>query len=63
LIWSGNYASYKSADFYVTIVPQPYSDGTTANQWCDNANIDANDCYAKLLSHSVGPDGTTVLRQ
>lgn len=63
LIWSGDFSTYQSADFWVTIVAQPYSDGTSANGWCDNASIDANDCYAKLLSHTAGPTGATVLRQ
>jgi serine/threonine-protein kinase len=62
LLWSGNYVSFKSTNFYVTVVREPYSDGQAANQWCDDENIDTDDCYAKLLSHSVGPTGTTVLR-
>jgi hypothetical protein len=62
LVWSGNYTSFKSADFYVTVAAQPYSDSGDANQWCDDANIDVNDCYAKLLSHSAGPAAATVLR-
>jgi hypothetical protein len=63
LIWSGNYVSYKSTDFYVTVVPQQYSDGASANQWCDGAGLAPDDCYAKFLSHSGGSTGTTLIRQ
>lgn len=62
LIWSGNYISFSYPDFYVTVVSAPYSDGQSANQWCDDANIDSDNCYAELLSHTVGPNGTTMLR-
>lgn len=62
LLWSGDYVNFTYPDFYVTVVAAPHSDGQAANQWCDNANIDSNNCYAELLSHSVGPNGTTMLR-
>lgn len=62
LIWSGNYASYKLSDFYVVILPQPYPDGASANQWCDANGFAPGDCYAKFLSHSGGSNGTSLLR-
>jgi serine/threonine-protein kinase len=63
LIWSGDYVSFKSPDFYVTVVPQPFPDGPSANQWCDGAGLAPDDCYAKLLSHDGGSSNTTLLRQ
>jgi serine/threonine-protein kinase len=63
LIWSGNYVSFKSADFYVTVVPGQYSDGQSANEWCDEAGLAPEDCYAKFLSHSGDSTGTTLIRQ
>jgi hypothetical protein len=62
LIWSGNYSDFRSSDFYVTVVAMPYADGQDANQWCADEQIAATDCYAKLLSHRVGPAGTALLR-
>lgn len=62
LIWSGNYVSYKSTDFYVTVDPQLYSDGHSANRWCDDNGFAPNDCYATFLSHNGGSDGTSLLR-
>lgn len=62
LIRSGDYVSFKSTDFYVTVVPQPFADGATANQWCDDAGLAPDDCYAKFLSHQGGSANTTLLR-
>lgn len=62
LIWSGDYLSFKFADFYVTVVPEPHADGELANRWCDSAGLAPADCYAKFLSHDGGPAGTTLLR-
>ena len=62
LIWSGNYVSFKSADFYVVVAPESYSDGQSANQWCADNGFAPDDCYAKFLSHNGGSDGTTLLR-
>jgi hypothetical protein len=45
------------------IVPQPYADGESANQWCDDAGFAPADCFAKFLSHTGGSTGTTLLRQ
>jgi hypothetical protein len=63
LIWSGNYASYKLTNFYVIVVPDPYPDGGSANQWCDGSGFAPGDCYAKFLSHTGGSNGTSLLRQ
>lgn len=63
LIWSGNYVSYKLTDFYVTVVPDPYPDGASANQWCDANGFAPGDCYAKFLSHNGDSNGTSLLRQ
>jgi hypothetical protein len=62
LIWSGNYVSYKLADFYVVVVPDSYPDGASANEWCDSNGFAPDDCYAKFLSHSGGSGGTSLLR-
>lgn len=63
LIWSGNYVSYQSTNFYVTVDPMPYPDGQSANHWCDDNGFAPNDCYATFLSHNGGSNGTSLLRQ
>jgi hypothetical protein len=62
LLWSGDYVSYASSNFWVTVIPAAYPDGPSANTWCDGEGIGANDCYAKFLSHTGGSTGTTLLR-
>jgi hypothetical protein len=62
LLFSGEYSSFKYGDFWITVVPSPYGTGAAANTWCDGRHIPADDCYAKMISHTVGYDGATVLR-
>jgi hypothetical protein len=62
LLFSGEYSSFKYGDFWITVAPSPYESGAAANSWCDGWQIPADDCYAKLISHTVGYDGATVLR-
>ena len=62
LLWSGDYASFKSADFWITVEPDPSTAGADANAWCDAQGIGPDDCFAKLVSHSHGPSGATLPR-
>jgi hypothetical protein len=63
LLWSGDYTSYDYTDFWVTVEPASFGVGAQANAWCDGQGIDADNCYAKRLVHTGGPDGTTVQRK
>lgn len=62
LLYSGEYSSFKYDDFWITIEPLPYYDGPSANAWCDGQGIPVDDCYAKMISHTVGYEGATLLR-
>lgn len=62
LLFSGEYTSFKYGNFWITIVPQPHYDGPSANAWCDGQGIPWDDCYAKMISHTIGYDGATLLR-
>lgn len=62
LLFSGEYTSFKYGDFWITIEPLPYYDGPSANTWCDEQGIPFDDCYAKMISHTVGYEGATKLR-
>jgi hypothetical protein len=62
LVWSGDFTSFKYDNFWVTLLPAPHQDGQSANSWCDSENIPVDDCYAKLISHSHGYDGATLIR-
>lgn len=59
LLWSGDYASFQSGDFWVTIVGKPYSDKEDALRWCTASGYSIENCIAKKISSSGGSDGTT----
>ncbi|SEP52836.1 hypothetical protein [Amycolatopsis saalfeldensis] len=63
LLSSADYSTFKNAGYWVIVLPQGYSSGTAANAWCDAAGIDADNCFAKLLSHTAGPQGATLNRR
>ena len=62
LLWSGDYASFKSKDFYVTIVGITFDDPDQALAWCGSHGLDADSCYAKKISTTGGHEGTTKTR-
>ncbi|WP_433783317.1 hypothetical protein ACQPX6_25105 [Actinomycetospora sp. CA-101289] len=62
LVWSGDYTSFRSTDFWITIVNRPFATPEAANAWCDSAGIGPDDCYAKRLSHSGEAATHTALR-
>jgi hypothetical protein len=62
LLWSGDWPVFNGRDYWVVIVAQSFSTAAEANAWCDAQGFAAGDCLAKKLSHSGGPQGTTVPR-
>lgn len=62
LLFSGDYSSFRYGDFWITVVPRPYTDGPTTNNWCDTEGIPVDDCYAKMISRTVGYADATDLR-
>ena len=61
LLWSSDYSTFQFSSYYVTIVPSSYPSGSQAAAWCTGNGLGANDCYAKLISHTAGPKGATVV--
>jgi hypothetical protein len=62
LLWSGDWPVFDHGDYWVVIVAQPFSTAAQANAWCDTQGFAADDCLAKKLTHTGGPQGTTVPR-
>ena len=62
MLFSGDWPVFNGSDFWVVVHPQGFSTAAAANAWCDAQGYAADDCYAKKLSHSGGPSGTTVTR-
>lgn len=63
LVWSADWTSFNSPDFWVTVVAEPVTTAGQANRWCDSHGIDAFNCFAKMISGTFGTEGTTVLRK
>ena len=62
MLYSGDWPVFNGSDFWVVVHPQGFATAAAANAWCDAQGYSADDCYAKKLSHSGGPSGTTVTR-
>ncbi|TCK27762.1 hypothetical protein [Pseudonocardia endophytica] len=62
LLYSGDWPVFRGGDYWVVVVAQPFSTAAQANAWCDAQGFGSDDCFAKSLSHSGGPTGTTVHR-
>ncbi|WP_328450370.1 MULTISPECIES: hypothetical protein [unclassified Amycolatopsis] len=62
LLWSGDYTSFTKGDFWITVVNTPFTTGAAANDWCTAEHLDADHCFAKLISHTHGPKGSTLPR-
>ncbi len=63
LVWSGDWTTFSSPNWWVTIVAQPMTTPQQANGWCDAQGLDPDHCFAKMISSVLGPDGTTVYRK
>ncbi|MEJ2862397.1 hypothetical protein [Actinomycetospora flava] len=62
LLWSGDWSTYRESDYWVVIHGQGFTTAAGANAWCDAQGFSADDCFAKRLSHTAGPTGSTELR-
>jgi hypothetical protein len=61
LLWSSDYSTFQLTGYYVTIMPTSYPSGAEAASWCTSNGLGPDDCYAKLISHTAGPKGATVI--
>ncbi|MEJ8281755.1 hypothetical protein [Pseudonocardia spirodelae] len=62
LLWSGDWPVFRNGDYWVVVVAQPFTTAAGANAWCDAQGLGADDCFAKKLSATEGPQGSTVHR-
>jgi hypothetical protein len=62
LLLSDSYSTFKKQGYWVIVLAQGYGTGAEANTWCASAGLDANNCFAKLISHTAGPQGATLNR-
>ena len=62
MVSSNDYTSFRHSGYYVTLIPRIFSTAAAANAWCDSEGFAIDNCLAKRLSHTDGPDGNTVER-
>lgn len=62
LIWSDEWNTFDLRGWWVTLAGATFAEPDSANAWCDAMAISADECFAKLVSNSRGPAGTTKYR-
>ncbi|MGE0295576.1 hypothetical protein [Pseudonocardia sp.] len=62
LVRSQDFTSFRSPGFWVTLVPVTFDTADGANAWCEQERFAADDCFAKRLSRTEGPDGNSLPR-
>ncbi|NWJ69357.1 hypothetical protein HX744_01920 [Pseudonocardia sp. ICBG1122] len=62
LVWSGDWPVFRNSDYWVVVVARPFTTAAGANAWCDAQGFGSDDCFAKKISWSDGPQGSTVHR-
>ncbi|WP_319435587.1 hypothetical protein [Mycobacterium sp. RTGN5] len=63
LLSSGQWTTFSSPDWWVTVAGPPQLTATAANGWCDSERFGADDCFAKFVSSVFAVDGTTQYRK
>lgn len=62
LLWSGEWSTFDYRDFWVTIEGVAFTSPDAANNWCAVNGLDADHCFAKMVSTTHPVDGSTVTR-
>lgn len=59
LLWSGDWSSYDSSDFWVIVLSTTYSDSDSALDFCNQEGFGEDDCMAKQLFITGAPEDTS----
>lgn len=60
LVLTADYSTYRDPTFWVSIAPAPFPEAEDALAWCVEEDRGPSDCFAKLISHTVGTEDTTA---
>ncbi|ALG83617.1 hypothetical protein [Gordonia phthalatica] len=63
LLDSGDWSVFSEPGWIVTISAQNFSSPQSALTWCRSVGLDKDHCFAKLVSDSRGPEGTTLYQR
>ncbi|MFB9777015.1 hypothetical protein [Brevibacterium otitidis] len=61
LLNSSDWSSYQLDDYWITVLNEPYDDPDDALAVCTDLGIDRDNCFAKKISSTEDPEGTTKL--
>lgn len=61
LLNSSQWSSFRLEDYWITVLNEPYDDPEAALIKCQELGIDRDNCFAKKISSTEGPEGTTKL--
>ena len=62
LVRSDDYTSFRRTGYWVVLVAAPQPSADAVNLWCASTGLTRDDCFAKRLSHTDGPEGNTKQR-
>lgn len=60
LVASAEFSSFEQPGWYVVVAPAGFDTAAGALAWCRAEGLPRTSCYAKRLSHTAGPAGSTV---
>jgi hypothetical protein len=63
LLWSGEWSVFSDPSWWVTVAAATFPGPAEANGWCGAQGFDGDHCFAKLISTTAPPDGSTVYRR
>ncbi|SDU58791.1 PQQ-binding-like beta-propeller repeat protein [Gordonia westfalica] len=59
LLWSDEWPVFSYQGWWVTVAAATFPGPVEANNWCRSQGFDPDHCFAKLVSTTAGPDGST----
>jgi hypothetical protein len=62
LLASGDFTSFAMPGYYVVVAPNPFASASEVLAWCEARGRTDQFCFAKRISKTAGPDGSTVYR-
>ncbi|MCF8588565.1 hypothetical protein [Gordonia liuliyuniae] len=59
LLRSSDWPVFSSPDWWIIVSVQPFANPEQALSWCASQSLDKDHCFAKLISSTRGPEGST----
>ncbi len=60
LLWSDEWSVFSYSGWWVTVAANTFPGPDDANTWCRTQGFDPDHCFAKMISTSAGPEGSTL---